>query len=155
MLSYLKRGVVNVHSFFNSTETVLYRKDGNRPFFEVYCDVFICSTTWCYSLSLIVICCNSLSFVVTRCTTRCHSLSFVVPLIVIRCHSLSFVVTRCHSLYHSLPLVVIRCYSLSRDVPLVCLFINDPEKACHFTFSTETHSKNMTVLKKPEVKIKS
>ena len=30
---------------------------------------------------------HSLTFVVTRCTTRCHSLSFVVTL----CHSLSFV----------------------------------------------------------------
>ena len=32
-------------------------------------------------LSLIVIYCHSLSFVVTRCITRCHSLSLVVPLV--------------------------------------------------------------------------
>ena len=55
------------------------------------------------SLSLIAICCNSLSFVVTRCTTcSCHSLSFVVThCTTCSCHSLSFVVTRCHSIYHS------------------------------------------------------
>ena len=38
-----------------------------------------------HSLSLLVTCCHSLSFVVTRCNTRCHSLqhslSFDVPLI--------------------------------------------------------------------------
>ena len=63
-------------------------------------------------MSLVVICCHSLSFVVTRCTTRCT--------------------TRCYSLYHSLSLVVIRCtsrcHSLSLDVSLVCLFINDHTK---------------------------
>ena len=78
---------------------------------------------------------HSLTFVVTRCTTRCNPLSVVVTL----CHSLSLVVTRCNSLSlvlplvatrcttccHSLPLVAIRCQSLSLDVPLVCLFIND------------------------------
>ena len=56
---------------------------------------------------------HSLSFVVTRCTTRCHSLyhslSLVVPLVVIRCHSLSFVVTRCTTRCHSLSFVVTRC----------------------------------------------
>ena len=58
-------------------------------------------------LSLAVIHCHLLSFVVTlcvtrcitRCTTCCHSLS----LVVIRC------TTRCHSLYHSLSFVVTRC----------------------------------------------
>ena len=54
---------------------------------------------------------HSLTFVVTRCSTRCRSLSLFVTL----CHSLSLVVTRYHSLYHS----------LSLDVPLACLFIND------------------------------
>ena len=56
----------------------------------------------------------------TRCTTFCHSLSFIV--VVIPCHSLNhplpFVVTRClrcHLLY----------YSLSLNAPLVYLFIND------------------------------
>ena len=51
-----------------------------------------------------------LSFVFICCTTRCHSLSLVVSLVVICCHSLSLVVplavirciTRCISLsYHS------------------------------------------------------
>ena len=87
---------------------------------------------------------HSLTFVVTRCTTRCHSLSLFatlchsLSLVVIRCHSLyhsslvvPLVVIRCHSLYHSLSLVVIRCHSLyhslSLDVPLVCLFINEPK----------------------------
>ena len=60
---------------------------------------FICSATRYHSFY------NSLSFVVTRCTTCCT--------------------TRCHSLYHLLPFVVTRCYSLSRGVPLVSLFIND------------------------------
>ena len=63
---------------------------------------------------------------------RCHSLSLVVTLYHSLHHSMSFVVTRCttrcQSLYHSLSLVVIRCHSLSLDVPLVCLFINDPLK---------------------------
>ena len=44
---------------------------------------------------------------------RCHSLSFVVSLVVTRfttrCHSLSLVVIRCHPMYHSLSLVVTRC----------------------------------------------
>ena len=57
--------------------------------------VFICCTTPCHSLSLIVICYHSLSFVVTRCL----SLSFVVTQFI----------TRCHSLYHSLSFVVTRC----------------------------------------------
>ena len=75
-----------------------------------------------FSLGCLVVARNghSLSIVVIR----CHSLSFVVPLVVIRCHSLSlfsFVVnrwtTRCHWLYYSLSFVVIycttRCHSLS------------------------------------------
>ena len=82
-------------------------------FSSVYYPVFISCTTCRHSLSLIVICCNSLSFVVARCTTRCHSLS----LVVIRCHSLyhslSFVVTRCHSLSFVVPLAVTRSHSLS------------------------------------------
>ena len=45
--------------------------------------------------------CHSLSFVVTRCTTRCHllhhSLSFVITRCITHCHSLSFVVTQCTS----------------------------------------------------------
>ena len=69
---------------------------------------FIRYTSRCHSFLLIVICCLSVSFVFTRCTTLCHSLY----------HWLSVVVTpyttRFHSMYHS----------LSLDVPLVCLFIN-------------------------------
>ena len=94
---------------------------------------------FCHSLSIIVICYHSLSFVVTCCTTCCHSLSFIVicchslyqslPFVIICYHSLSFVVTRCTTRCHSLslvvPLVVIRCHSLSLNVPLVYLFIND------------------------------
>ena len=53
-------------------------------------------TTYCHSLSLAVV--------------RCHSLPFIVPLVAARCHSLSFVVTHCHSL----PL----------DLSHICLFIN-------------------------------
>ena len=53
-------------------------------------------------------CCQSLWFVLTRCTT-CR-------------HSLSLIVIRCHSLYHSLSLIVTRC---PIDVSLVCLIIND------------------------------
>ena len=74
---------------------------------------------YCHSLSFLVTRCHLLSIVVSRCTTRCrsfsfvgtrfHSLSLVLPLVV------PLVVIRCHSLYNSLPL----------DVSLVCLFIND------------------------------
>ena len=78
-----------------------HRKDGKHPFFELYCAIFICCTTCCHSLSLVVICCHSLLPGVTRCITGCHLLSPVVPIIVIHCHSLSL------------------------DVTLVCLFIND------------------------------
>ena len=62
-----------------------------------------------FVLSLVAILCHSshsLSFLVTRCTTRCHSLyhslPFVVPLVVTRCHSLLFVVTRCTTRCHSM-----------------------------------------------------
>ena len=76
---------------------------------------------------------HSLSFVVTRCTTRCHSLSFVVTRCTTRCHSLPFAVTccttrcttRCHSLSLVVPLVATRCHSLPLVVPLACFFIND------------------------------
>ena len=37
-------------------------------------------------LSLVVIRCHSLSFVITGCLSLYHSLSIVVPLVVIRCH---------------------------------------------------------------------
>ena len=67
------------------------------------------------SLSLPVIRCHSVSFVVTHSTTRCHSLY----------HSLSFVVTICHSSSLVILLVVACCHLLSLDVPLVCLFTND------------------------------
>ena len=87
-----------------------------------------------HSLSLFAICRRSLPLIVTLCHLLYHSLS----LVVIHCDLLSFVVTRytncSHSLYHSLPLVVIRCHSLSLDVPLVCLFINDLRNLLNWTF---------------------
>ena len=61
-----------------------------------------------FLVPLFVICCHSLSFVVTR----CHSLLLFVPLVVIRCHSL----------YHSLSLVFIRWHSMYL---LSVFFIND------------------------------
>ena len=76
--------------------------------FYLHLFVFICFITRCHSLSLIVIFCNSFSFVFTR----CHALLLDVPLVVTRCHSLyhllSFVVIHCHLFYHSLSLVVTR-----------------------------------------------
>ena len=87
------------------------------PLLSVLSLIAIC----CHSLSHFVTCytsrCHSLSFVVTRCTTHCHSLyhslPLVVPLVVTRCttrcHSLSFVVTHCTTRCHSLSLVVTRC----------------------------------------------
>ena len=70
---------------------------------------FICCTIPCHSLSPIVICYHSLSFVVTHCC--------LLSLVVIRCHSIyhsvSFVTTSCTIRYHSLslvlPLIVTRC----------------------------------------------
>ena len=59
--------------------------------------------TRCHSLSLVLICCHSLSFVIPLVVTRCHSLSSVVTCYTTRCHSLY------HSLYYSLSLVVTRC----------------------------------------------
>ena len=76
---------------------------GSHPFFEMWCVVFICCTTCCHLLSLIVICCVSLTFVFTR----YHSLSLVVT-----------IVTGCTT----------RCHSLVLNVPFVCLYINDPKK---------------------------
>ena len=67
----------------------------------MYCTIFIrCTTaaTRCHSLPFVVTCFitrHSLSFVVTRCTTRCHSLYHSLSLVNIRCHSLSLVVTGC------------------------------------------------------------
>ena len=75
---------------------------------------FTYSHSYSFVLWLVVICCHSLSFFLTR----CYSLSFVVTCYTSRCdplyHSLSFVVpldttlctTTCHSLYHSLSFVI-------------------------------------------------
>ena len=86
-------------------------------------------TTRCYSLSFFVIRfttrCHLLLFVVTRCTTRCHSLLPVVPFVATCCHSLLLVLPLAVTRCHSLSLVVTLCHSLSLVVPLVCLFIND------------------------------
>ena len=56
---------------------------------------------------------HSLSFVVTRCSTRCHSLYHSLTLNVIR------FITRCHSLSLVVSLFVICCYSLWLVIPLV------------------------------------
>ena len=68
-----------------------------------------CTVSFSFVVPLAVICCPSLSFVVTR------------------CHSLSRVFILCHSLYYSLlfiiSLVVIRCHSLSFAVIAVPLVI--------------------------------
>ena len=63
--------------------------------FYLFSFVFIRFITRYHSLSLIVIFCYSLSFLVIRCNLLYKSLSFFVPLVVIRCHSLTFDVTRC------------------------------------------------------------
>ena len=71
---------------------------------------------------------HSYSFVLSLAVIRCHSLSFLL-LVVIRCHSLSLAVplvvtrwiTRCHSLYHSMPFVVIRCTTCFHSLSLVVI----------------------------------
>ena len=88
-----------------------------------------------HSLSLLVIQCQLLSLVVTRCTTCCYSFSLVVTCCTTHCHSLSLVVIRCHSLYHSLSLVVTRCttrlsfYKRSKKTMLIFL-CNTKMKFC-------------------------
>ena len=83
-----------------------------------------------YFLSLIAICCHSLSLVVLLVVTLSHLLHHSLSLVVIRCHLLnqslslvvSLVVTRCATRCHSLSFVVTRCtthcHSLSLVVPL-------------------------------------
>ena len=57
---------------------------------------------------LVVICCHSLSLVIT-----CRYLLWlVVPLFVTCCHSLSLAVARCHLLSLVVSLVVTRCHSM-------------------------------------------
>ena len=77
-----------------------------------------CTVSLSFFVPLAVICCHSLSFVVTR----CHSFSLVVILSYSLYHSLSLVAIRCttccHSLYHSLSFNVTLCHSLSIVVPL-------------------------------------
>ena len=106
---------------------------------------FICSHSLSFLVPLPVICCHSLSLVITRCHSLslavflCHSWHLIyrsLSLVVIFCHSLLFVVTscttrchslyRCHLLYHSLSFFVTCCHPLPLDIPLVCLYINDP-----------------------------
>ena len=58
----------------------------------------------------------------TDMVTQCHSLSLVVSLVVILCLSLSFLVTlvnRCYSLLFVVTRCTTRCHSLSLVVPLV------------------------------------
>ena len=89
--------------------------------FMAFIQFLKCTVSFSFVALLAVVCCHSLSFVVTR----RHSL----PLVVILCHSLyhslSLVATRCtarcHSLYHSLSFDVTLCHSLSIVVPLVVI----------------------------------
>ena len=82
-----------IHNHLVHKRTIIYELSGSG--FESSCNritlfyllsfVFIRFITPCHSLSLTVIFCYSLSFVVLLVVIRCHSLF----------HSLSFVVTRC------------------------------------------------------------
>ena len=94
----------SVSLFVIEMMAIIYSLKCTVPFHSLY----HCS----HSLSLFAICRRSLPLIVTLCHLLYHSLS----LVVIHCDSLSFVVTRytncSHSLYHSLPLVVIHCDSL-------------------------------------------
>ena len=78
---------------------VVTEKNGNQLFFDVCIVPFslvlpLVTVTYCHLLSLTVIRCHSLTFVVPLIVifvTRCYSLSLVVPLVVTRCiTSLSF-----------------------------------------------------------------
>ena len=86
---------------------------------------FTYSHSYSFALSLAVIRCHSLSFLVTHCHCHLlyHSLPLVVSLVVIHSlyHSMSFLVTRCHSLYHALSFDVTR-YTRGTHV---CLFLRD------------------------------
>ena len=64
-------------------------------------------------MSLVVICCHSLSLVVTCCTTRYHLLYYSLSLVVIHC------ATRCDFLSLGVIRCTNRCHSLSLVVPLV------------------------------------
>ena len=83
------------------------RKDNQpkRPLVHICCHS-------CYSLSLIIILCHSLSLVpalvVTRFTTCCHSLSLILTGTT-RCHLLSLTVTGCTTRSHWLSLLITRC----------------------------------------------
>ena len=125
------------HSIFLRTAYLFNHSNCSHPSLEVVY-LLLCFMAVIHSLKctvllsfvepLAVVCCHSLSFVVTR----CHSLS----LVVILCHSLyqslslvlPLVIACCHSLYHSLsflvPHVVIRCHSL----PFV---VNRCTTCCH------------------------
>ena len=75
--------------------------------------VFICFITRCHSLSLIVIFCCSLPFLVTRCHSLYHLLSLVLICCFLNCcHSLSLVVIRCTTRCYSLSLFAIRCHGM-------------------------------------------
>ena len=98
-------------------------------------------------LSLVAICCHSLSLVVLLAVTLSHFLYHSLSFVVTRCHSLSLVVplvfTCCHSLPLVVPLVFTGCHSLSLDVPLVCLFINDPLKDVPTIFKEKRQKGNV------------
>ena len=78
-----------IKTFRNNIGLLLYFEIENRS-------VFTWSLLFSFVEPLVVICCHSLLFVVTRCHSMYYSLSFVVSLIVICCHSL----------YNSLSLVI-------------------------------------------------
>ena len=88
--------------FRNQTGVLLHLKTYDHSILLALLFVFICCTTFCHSLSLIIICCHSLSFVDGHCPSLYYLLSFVLPLAVNRGHCFSLtvpliVVTRCHS----------------------------------------------------------
>ena len=110
--------------------------------FRVLSDTFIFfrkkKITVKMTLSFIVTCCQSLSFVVP--TTRCHSLF----------HLFSFFITCCHSLSLVVPLVVTRCiihlsfyYCLCYGFCISMLHLSRKLKAYrnkHWNFNTITIS---------------
>ena len=131
-INFLYCWIHTVHSSYilhKKLNKILQKPDWSfLSFWNLKLLYFTCRHSYSFVVPLPVICCDSLSFVVTRChslslgITRFYSLSLVVALVVIRCttrcHSLLLVVIHCNSLYHS----------LSLDVPLICLFINNLQK---------------------------
>ena len=72
--------------FRNQIGLLLHLKTYDHSILLALLFVFICCTTFCHSLSLIIICCHLLSLIVSHCPSLYYLLSFVLPLVVIRCH---------------------------------------------------------------------